>query len=39
MVSYNKAIFLDRDGVLVKSFIRKGKALAPTRLKNFKIYN
>jgi D-glycero-D-manno-heptose 1,7-bisphosphate phosphatase len=38
MVSYNKAIFLDRDGVLVKSFIRKRKSFAPTKLKDFRIY-
>jgi len=38
MVIHNKAIFLDRDGVLVKSFTRKGKAYAPTKLKDFKIY-
>ena len=38
MVNINKAVFLDRDGVLVKSFVKKGKAFAPTRFKDFKIY-
>jgi len=38
MVNYNKAVFLDRDGVLVKSFVKNGKAFAPTQLKDFKIY-
>ena len=33
-----KAVFIDRDGVLVKSIIKKGKGYAPTNLKNFKIY-
>jgi len=33
-----KAVFLDRDGVLVKSIVRKGKGYAPTNLKNFRIY-
>lgn len=38
MVNYNKAVFLDRDGVLVKSFVKKGKAFAPIKFKDFKIY-
>ena len=38
MVNYNKAVFLDRDGVLVKSFVKDRKAYAPTRFKDFKIY-
>ena len=38
MVNDNKAVFLDRDGVLVKSFVKKGKAYAPTKYKDFKIY-
>jgi D-glycero-D-manno-heptose 1,7-bisphosphate phosphatase len=38
MVNSNKAVFLDRDGVLVKSFVKKGKAYAPIRFKDFKIY-
>ena len=33
-----KAIFFDRDGVLNKSIVVKGKPKAPTRLKDFKIY-
>ena len=38
MVKKNKAVFLDRDGVLVKSLVKNGKGYAPTNLKNFKIY-
>ena len=38
MVNNNKAVFLDRDGVLVKSFVKKGKAYAPKKFKDFKIY-
>ena len=38
MVNNNKAVFLDRDGVLVKSFVKKGKAYAPIKFKDFKIY-
>lgn len=38
MVNYNKAVFLDRDGVLVKSFVKNGKAFAPIKFKDFKIY-
>jgi len=33
-----KAIFFDRDGVLNKSIVIRGKPKAPTRLKDFKIY-
>ncbi|MGA8431477.1 MAG: HAD family hydrolase [Candidatus Sulfotelmatobacter sp.] len=35
--SSNKAIFLDRDGVLNRSFIRDGKPFAPTKLEEFEI--
>ena len=38
MVNINKAVFLDRDGVLVKSYIKNGKAYAPIKFKDFKIY-
>ena len=38
MVNYNRAVFLDRDGVIVKSFVKNGKAYAPKRFKDFKIY-
>lgn len=38
MVSYNKAVFLDRDGVLVKSQMKDRKAYAPKTFKDFKIY-
>lgn len=38
MVNYTKAVFLDRDGVLVKSKVKDKKAYAPTTFKNFKIY-
>lgn len=38
MVKKNKAVFLDRDGVLVKSFVKNKKAYAPTKLKDFKIF-
>jgi D-glycero-D-manno-heptose 1,7-bisphosphate phosphatase len=31
------AVFLDRDGVLVESFVRDGKPYAPTRLEDFVI--
>lgn len=37
MVKKNKAVFLDRDGVLVKSIIFKQKGYAPRNLKEFKI--
>tara|TARA_B100001027_G_C16215653_1_gene307310 strand:- start:501 stop:1028 length:528 start_codon:yes stop_codon:yes gene_type:complete len=37
VVIKNKAIFLDRDGVLVKSLIYKKKGYAPKTLKEFKI--
>ena len=38
MVSRYKAVFLDRDGVLVKSQIKNRKAYAPKTFKDFKIY-
>ena len=38
MVNINKAVFLDRDGVIVKANVRNGKAYAPTKIKDFKIY-
>tara|TARA_Y100001958_G_C21165319_1_gene498290 strand:+ start:131 stop:685 length:555 start_codon:yes stop_codon:yes gene_type:complete len=38
MVNFNKAVFLDRDGVLVKSIIKNKKGYAPLNLQNFKIY-
>ena len=38
MVNINKAVFLDRDGVLVKSIVKKGKAHAPIKFKDFIIY-
>jgi len=34
----NKAIFLDRDGVINKSIIKNGKGYAPLKFKNFKLY-
>tara|TARA_B100001996_G_scaffold312592_1_gene254773 strand:+ start:246 stop:773 length:528 start_codon:yes stop_codon:yes gene_type:complete len=37
VVKGNKAIFLDRDGVLVKSFIYNKKGFAPKKLSEFKI--
>ncbi len=33
-----RAIFFDRDGILNKSIVLKGKPKAPTRFKDFKIY-
>ena len=33
----SKAFFLDRDGVINKSFLQKGKPVAPTKLADFKI--
>ena len=33
-----RGVFLDRDGVLVRSQIRNGKAYAPRRLEDFMIY-
>tara|TARA_S200000501_G_scaffold348491_1_gene363742 strand:+ start:759 stop:1313 length:555 start_codon:yes stop_codon:yes gene_type:complete len=38
MVNFNKAVFLDRDGVLVRSIIKNKKGYAPIRLRDFKIY-
>jgi len=32
-----KAVFLDRDGVLSKAFIKNGKSFAPKSLKDFKL--
>jgi D-glycero-D-manno-heptose 1,7-bisphosphate phosphatase len=37
VVSSNKAIFLDRDGVIVKGLIKNKKSYAPKSLKDFKI--
>ena len=34
----NKAIFLDRDGVINKSIIKNGKGYAPLKFKDFKLY-
>ena len=36
--SLQKAVFLDRDGVLVRSIVKNGKPFAPRVLKDFKIY-
>lgn len=33
----NKAVFLDRDGVLTRSFVREGKGYAPRTLAEFEI--
>jgi len=33
----NKAVFLDRDGVLNRSLVRDGKPYAPTRIEDFEI--
>ena len=38
MVRKNKAVFLDRDGVLTIPKIKNGKSYAPTKVKDFKIY-
>ena len=38
MVKSKKAIFLDRDGVIVKQFTIKGKSYPPRNFKDFKIY-
>ena len=40
MVNTNsqKAVFLDRDGVIVRSIIKNGKPFAPRELKDFTIY-
>lgn len=37
VTNLNKAIFLDRDGVVVRSLIKKKKGYAPRSLKDFKI--
>ena len=34
----NKAVFLDRDGVINKPIIINGKSYAPRKLKDFKIF-
>ena len=34
-----KAVFLDRDGVLSKVFIKNGKSFAPKSLKDFKLFS
>ena len=39
MVNKNKAVFFDRDGVLNKTFLKKGKPYAPRSLKDFKIFS
>ena len=36
-MKFNKAIFLDRDGVLNRSLVRNGKPYAPILLKDFHI--
>jgi len=38
MVNCNKAVFLDRDGVINKPMIKNGKSYAPRLLKYFKIF-
>jgi D-glycero-D-manno-heptose 1,7-bisphosphate phosphatase len=38
MVAKNKAIFLDRDGVLVKSIIKNKKGYAPRNMSQFSLY-
>ena len=35
---FKKAIFLDRDGVLNKPLIKRGKSYAPLKVKDFKLY-
>ena len=35
----NKAIFLDRDGVISKTFLINGKSFAPRKFKDFKIFS
>lgn len=35
---FKKAIFLDRDGVLNKPILKKGKTFAPLKLRDFKLY-
>ena len=34
-----KAVFLDRDGVLSKAFIKNGISFAPKSLKDFKLFS
>jgi len=34
----NKAIFLDRDGVLNKCIVKNRKCFAPKKIKDFKLY-
>jgi len=34
-----KAVFLDRDGVLSKAFIKNGRSFAPKNLKDFKLFS
>ena len=36
--SYNKAVFFDRDGVIVRPEFRDGRSFAPTRFEDFEIY-
>jgi len=38
-MSLNKAVFLDRDGVLNHTEIRDGKPYAPTRVEDFKLFD
>lgn len=37
-MSYHRAVFLDRDGVLVVPLFRDGRSFAPTTLEEFAIY-
>ena len=37
MVAKNKAVFLDRDGVLVKSIIKNKKGYAPRNMTEFSL--
>lgn len=39
MVAKRKAIFLDRDGVLVKSIIKNKKGYAPKNMSEFSLYS
>lgn len=34
----DRAVFLDRDGVLVETFVRDGRAYAPVSLEDFRVY-
>lgn len=38
MVTVERAVFLDRDGVLVVPDFREGRSYAPTRLENYRFY-